>query len=257
MLPTVGFLGSGSLTKFFTKGLCTSEKFKNPVLVSDIDLNQAKNVASKFPKQIRITENSQEMLDNCKIVVLAVRPQHVEQALKGLNFQANHIVLSAIAMITIEKLKSLVLPCSNVIRIMPLPPVQEHLGAIPYFPQNSETRTLLEHLSIPLLMDTEDNFNIITSITALTAPFYTLLNHIKIWATQHNVPSETAQVFILNMFYSLAATCRGSEIDLNEIIEESATPGGLNEQGVKYLIEHNAFEPFKDLLEIILKRLDN
>ena len=256
MLPTIGFLGSGSLTKFLTKGFCTSDNFQNPVFVSDIDLNQATTVASHFPKQISIAENNQKLLDSCKFVVLAVRPQHVEQALEGLNFYAEHIVISAIALKTIEKLKKLVDPCLNIVRIMPLPPVQEHIGTIPYFPQNLEVRTLLEHLSLPLLMETEDNLNIITAVTGLVAPFYTLLNQIKIWAAEHNVPPETAQVFIVNMFHSLAATCRDSKTDLNEIIEDAATPGGLNEQGVKYLTENNAFEHFKDLLDIILKRIN-
>ena len=257
MSTSIGFIGSGNLTAFLTTGFCNAKTPLDNLWITDIDPKRTERIASKFPKQIKIAKDNQSLVDKCQIVILALRPNDVKAALQNLNFGSAHNVISAVALMRLKELQDLLAPCTNIVRIMPLPPVQEHLGTIPYYPENIKVRNILEKLAIPLRMETEDNLNVITAVTCLVAPFYTLLNQTKNWAVEHSVHPETAQSFTVNMFHSLAAISKKSNMDLNDMVNEALTPGGLNEQATNYLNALNSFEPFKDILDIIMQRLEN
>jgi pyrroline-5-carboxylate reductase len=255
MRSPLGFIGAGSLTNFVTMGLCTSTNPLSGILIADIDPTRTAAIAAKFPTQISVAENNQSLVDACDTVLLAILPIHTAQVLKDLRFRPEQTIISVIALKTVAELESLVAPCQNIVRVMPLPPVQEHLGTIPYYPQNQQVQSLLERLAQPLLMQTEEDLNVITAATGLLAPFYMLLDHTASWAVEHGVQPDTAQAFTVNMFHSLAAMSRKPGTDLKEMIREAATPGGLNEQSTKFLTESEAYEPFRTVLEDLLKRI--
>jgi len=255
MRVPLGFIGSGSLTNFVTTGLCTSTNPLPDILIADIDPARTAVIAEKFPEQIRVAENNQSLVDACDIVLLAILPIHTAQVLKDLRFRPEQTIISVIALKTLAELESLVAPCQNIVRVMPLPTVQDHLGTIPYYPQDKKVQSLLERLAHPLLMQTEEDINVITAVTGLLAPFYMLLDHTASWAVENGVQPDTAQTFTVNMFHSLAAMASRPEADLKEMIREAATPGGLNEQSTKFLTESEAYEPFRTVLGDLLKRI--
>jgi pyrroline-5-carboxylate reductase len=255
MRSPLGFIGAGNLTNFVTTGLCSSANPLSGILIADIVPSRTAAIAAKFPTQISIAENNQSLIDACDTVLLAIRPIDTALVLKDLRFRPEQTIISVIALKTLAELENLVAPCQNIVRVMPMPPVQEHLGTIPYYPQNQQVQSILERLAQPLLMQTEEDLNVITAVTGLLAPFYLLLDHTASWAVAHGVRPDIAQTFTVNMFHSLAEMSRKPGTDLKEIIREAATPGGLNEQSTKFLTMSGAYEPFLTVLEDLLKRI--
>jgi pyrroline-5-carboxylate reductase len=255
MRSPLGFIGAGNLTNFVTTGLCSSADPLSGILIADIVPSRTAAIAAKFPTQISIAENNQSLVDDCDTVLLAIRPIDTALVLKDLRFRPEQTIISVIALKTLAELKSLVAPCQNIVRVMPMPPVQEHLGTIPYYPQNQQVQSILERLAQPLLMQTEEDLNVITAVTGLLAPFYLLLDHTASWAVARGVRPDIAQTFTVNMFHSLAEMSRKPGTDLKEMIREAATPGGLNEQSTKFLTMSGAYEPFLTVLEDLLKRI--
>ena len=255
MRAPLGFIGSGSLTNFVTTGLCTSTNPLDEILIADIDPARTTAIAEKFPARIKVVESNQALVDACDIIVLAVLPVHANQVLENLRFRPDQTIISVIALKTLAELESLAAPCRNIVRIMPLPTVQDHVGTIPYYPHNEKVKGILERLAPPLLMETEGDINVITAVTGLVAPFYMLLDHAASWAAENGVQPDIAQTYTVNMFHSLATLTSKPSTDLKEMIREAASPGGLNEQSTKFLTENGAYEPFRTVLDALLKRI--
>ena len=255
MKAPLGFIGSGSLTNFVTTGLCTSSNPLEEIWIADIDPTRTAAIAEKFPARIKVAESNQALVDGCDIVVLAILPVHTNKVLENLRFRPDQTIISVIALKTLAELESLAAPCQNIVRIMPLPTVQEHMGTIPYYPHNEKVKRILERLAPPLLMQTEGDINVITAVTGLVAPFYMLLDHTASWAAENGVPPEIAQTYTVNMFHSLAALTSKPGTDLKAMIHEAASPGGLNEQSSKFLSENKAYEPFRAILGALLERI--
>lgn len=252
----LGFIGAGNLATFVSTGLCREPNPWGKLMVTDIDMRKAESLAAKFPKHISLAKSNQELVDACELVLLAIRPQDAAEILTKIKFRPNQTILSVIALKTLAELKEWVAPCQNIVRMLPLPPSQDHLGSVPYYPANAVVENLLPHLGKGLLLNSEDDLNIITAITGFIAPFYTLMDTIAEWAVGHGVKPEVAQSYSVSMFQSLATMADKPGINLKEMIHEAATPGGLNEYANATLLANNSFKPFSQVLEDLLQRVN-
>ena len=88
------------------------------------------------------------------------------------------------------------------------------------------------------------------------ASYYELLNQISIWLQKKGVNKKTAQKYVTSLFSALSdVAVINSDKDLKILIKDSQTPGGLNEQTLKYLKKSGYFNKFKNSLDKILKTL--
>ncbi len=94
------------------------------------------------------------------------------------------------------------------------------------------------------------------ALTALTAPFYALLEEAFEWATASGVDQQIAETYIASMFHAISALV----VDIPEgrfsaMIAEAATPRGLNEQALAEIREQGGYKAFLNALDSIIVRL--
>jgi pyrroline-5-carboxylate reductase len=130
----IGFIGAGAMAEALIRGLIKAGAVPENVIVSDIQRERLTTIRKLYG--IRIAENNQEVFENADVVVVAVKPQNVTEALsdlteigKGIHLEAKPLVVSIAAGIPLNFLENLLPPMLPVIRVMPNTPSMIGYGA--------------------------------------------------------------------------------------------------------------------------------
>jgi len=250
----LGFLGAGNIGTAIITGLCTVNDPPKKILVYDPDKEKCIALEQRFD-QVQTATESQSLLDNVDCVFLCVLPQIAPQVLLPLDFRKEHIVVSVIAVRPIKEISEYVSPAQEVVRAVPLPPIAKHVGPVIFYPNHKKVAELFSNTAHSIPVSKEDDLTILSAITGLIAPYYSLVSAIGNWARAAGVDEQTATEYSLAMIQAQSYLAIESGMDLKELAEEAATPGGLNEQALRSLHKDNAFEPFLDALDSLLLRL--
>jgi len=120
--PTVGFVGAGNMAGAMIRGLVKSGVPGHRVLAFDPDRKRLQALQRAY--RIRAAQNNLELFRSCEVVVLAVKPQVMETALKEIGALAKKspLVLSIAAGIPIRLIAGYLGTQARIVRAMPNTP---------------------------------------------------------------------------------------------------------------------------------------
>lgn len=258
---TLGFIGTGNIASAVVTGLCASPAPPGKVLVSPRGAEKAFALAAAFPA-VEVAPDNQAVVDGSATVVLAVRPQDAERILAPLAFRAEQRVISLLALTPIETARELVAPAGAagaagaIVRALPLPSCAERLGPIVVYPGEPWAMAFFAPIGTPLAAAEERELNVLWALTALIAPYFALIAAGAGWAVNAGVAAPTAGTYLATMFHALSTLAvRAPGGDVEALVAEAMTPGGLNQQALKEIRAAGGFEAFLAALDAILARL--
>ena len=255
MTMRFGFVGTGRITTALVEGLCTAQDPPAAVLVSPRNAEKATRLAAKF-SQVEVAASNQAVVDGCDCVFLAVLAEVASDVLSELHFRPDQTVVSLIAMKPIDEMRKLVKPAHKVARAVPLPTVARHLGPILIYPDDPQISGIFSKIGKPIALSNERHLSILWTITALLAPFYTLMEETSRWATKVGVDRQIAGAYTASMFHALSALAADApDGDFSDLLAEAATPGGLNEQALAQIRKQGGYKAVLDALDSVLIRL--
>ncbi|AJY47932.1 pyrroline-5-carboxylate reductase [Martelella endophytica] len=253
---TIGFIGTGEITKAVVTGLSTAEGEKPVILLSPRNADIAAELAATFDN-VAVAGSNQAVIDEADTVCLALRPQDAEAILEGLNFGTARHVISFMATFGVERLKKLVAPAMRVTLATPLPAVAFHGGPTPIFPPDEDVVAMFAPLGTPVAVETEDEYQALCVATATLAGAFAYYETISDWLEAKSVPADKARAFSGAVFYALAATARNAPDDsFATLTGHSATRGGTNEQVLKNLKDDGAYQALWKALDGIWDRFE-
>lgn len=125
----IGFIGGGNMAEAMIKGLLKSN-------IRDIMVSEPRNDRLLYLKNtynLKTTPDNKEIVRNCNIFIIAVKPQNIEEVTTEISdlISKDHIIISIAAGIPLSYLTSK-LKTSRVIRVMPNTPalVQEGISVL-------------------------------------------------------------------------------------------------------------------------------
>jgi pyrroline-5-carboxylate reductase len=251
----LGFIGTGVITSAIVTGLCILPKPMTSILVSSRNREKAEKLASTF-SNVKVASSNQEILDNSDAVVLAILPQNREEILSPLQFVKNHTVINLLAGTTNTDIAPLVAPASRLIRSVPLPCASRNVGPIALFPDNDVAREIFESLGTVIAVEQESQLESLTIITALMAPYYALLENVVNWAVKEGVGQKQASDYTASMFSALSAMAvELPDGNIDSLIQESMTPGGLNELAMETITAKEGLNPWMFALRKVKEKI--
>jgi len=249
----IGFIGIGKIASAVIEGLCTSELKGTRYLLSPRNEENSKRLAVRFSSAIRM-ENNQAVVDGSGIVFLALRPTQAVEALKGLTFRKDQVVVSLIPLIGHAEMTALVAPAGQVVRAIPLPPVIHHDCPIPVFHPIDGVVELLDHIGQTFAVSDEKQLHAIWTLTCLITPYYDLLNELGDWSVEKGVCRDLANRYLAALFSSLSNAAVRNPVDFNQLAKHAATPGGMNEQTGKEIQASGTHDAWVGAAERMLGR---
>ena len=252
---TIGFIGTGNMGEAFIgaiikSGLCPPSS----ILASDINKERLTLLNNRY--DITVTDDNFKLFTKSDIVILAIKPQQMEQALSGIitqktyNISKRKLVISIAAGIKIEKIENLLYePLDEkqrenlpVIRVMPNTPVLVLQGMSGLSPNRFVKRDELD-MAMTLLKATgkvlEFSEKQLDAVTALSGSgpayvFYMIESMIK-GGIEAGLTEDEARTLSLTTLKG-ALTMMEELTEAPEALRQKVTsPGGTTEAAIKVM----------------------
>lgn len=244
----MGFVGSGTITGAIVDGL-SAAKADVSIVLSPRNAAVAGALAARH-SNVRVADCNQTVLDESEVVVIAVRPQIVDEVLRQLRFSPDHRVVSLVAKVSLEYLQRATRPASRVTRAVPLPSVARCQGPTAVFPPADDVVALFDPLGKAIPVEQEAVFNVFGTSTAVMASYFAFAGTISGWMERHGVAHEAARAFVRQMLGGLATA--GPDRSFEELAAEHQTRGGINEQVVSALTTDGIITSLDEALDAAL-----
>lgn len=220
----IGFIGAGNMTQALIKRMVESKEIKpDHILVSNRTEGKLLKLSEQFHVQTR--SHNQEIIAECDVIILAVKPQDFSTALEGLtgHFNKNQIVISLAAGIPFDSLEKQI-PSGRLVRLMPNTPSLIGRGVIGYMSLDetdefvtSLMEDLFGSLGYVLEVETEDQFDaLMISCSSGTGFVFEMMMYWQDWIEERGFAPEVARKMTIETFVGaslLAAQSTGIEIE--------------------------------------------
>ena len=250
----LGFIGTGKISSSIILGIFKSKlKFKK-IYISSRNRSIAKKLANKFGR-VNILKDNQEIINKSSIVILGVTPNIGNKILSKLKFSKNKKIISLISTINLANLKKLT-KNKNIVRAIPLPPVEIKKGPIVICPPNKIVKNFFKHLGEVIEIRNEKLSYKFWSTASIMATYYEILNTSSNWLIRKGIKKNIAQNYISELFLSLSQDAVNKKSQgFKKLVADSQTPRGLNMQVLQELKKAKFFTKFLKALDNINKRV--
>jgi pyrroline-5-carboxylate reductase len=251
---TLGFVGTGTIAAAMIEGLCATSGAPQ-IIVSPRNADIAADLVARFAN-VRIAASNQAVLDESDMVLLAVRPQIAAEVLGELRFRPDHKVVSLIATLSLDYLRTAVAPAAQVIRAVPLPAVARRQGPTAIYPPDTAVGAMFDTLGTAVVLDNEGEFDAFTTTTAVMAGYFAFAGTVTTWMERNGIAADTARAFVGQMLAGLAGTAAAApDRSFAALADEHQTRGGLNEQVFRAISVDGRLANLDQALDGVLDRL--
>lgn len=244
----LGFIGTGNITAAMVEGL------GGGVVLSPRGTAIAEGLAARFP-DVTVAESNQAVVDQCDMVVLAIRPQVAEEVVRALRFRPGQKLLSLVAATPVEVIRDWTGLDLPVIRAIPLPFVAHRRCVTPIIPPDAEVAALFDRLGQTVECRTQDEFDLLAVGSALMGSYFGLLEVAQDWLVERGLPKAAAKDYMAGLFADLGRVAEGSGKGFGALREEYSTRGGLNEQVFRVFGEEGGVQALRSALDQVLVRV--
>lgn len=248
----IGFIGGGNMAEAMIKGLLKSN-------IRDIMVSEPRNDRLLYLKNtynLKTTPDNKEIVRNCNIFIIAVKPQNIEEVTTEISdlISKDHIIISIAAGIPLSYLTSK-LKTSRVIRVMPNTPalVQEGISVLSmceciHDQEMGVVRDIFMSIGKVIVLP-EKYMDAVTALSGSGPAFFTLFIEYMIdGGVKIGLSKDISSELAIQTFIGTAKLLE-SGISPETLRVMVTSPGGTTAAGLKVFEEKG----FKDIvLEVLL-----
>lgn len=247
----LGFVGTGTISAAIVDGICAAWR-DVAIIVSPRSAATAAALAARHAN-VRIAESNQQVLDASDMVILAVRPQIAGEVLPALRFRSDHHVVSLIATLTLDYLRSVTAPAGRITRAVPIPSVARRQGPTAFYPPDPDAKSLFDALGTAIPLDKEADFDVFTAATAVMASYFAFADTVSGWMESAGIASDPVRAYVGQMLQGLSTA--DPNASFAALADEHQTRGGLNEQVIRAVAPDGRFAELHRALDAVLARV--
>jgi len=240
----IGFIGGGNMAEAIIKGIFA--KHGSNIMVSEpVDKRRA---YLEKTYNIKTTHNNKEVVKNCNIIILAVKPQNMDSVTAGISDEISNdkLVVSIAAGITLAYLSSR-LKTTKIIRVMPNTPalVQEGMSVMSMCEciNDKEMQVIKDiFMSIGLLLALPEKYmNAVTALSGSGPAFFAYFVEAMIeGGVRMGLGKDDAATLAVQTFLGTAKLL-DTGMNPSKLREMVTSPGGTTAAGLK-LFEEKGFK---------------
>ncbi|MER5392092.1 NAD(P)-binding domain-containing protein [Saccharopolyspora sp. NPDC002686] len=224
---TIGIIGTGSIAADIVDGL-HADGDGPAIYLSPRNARIANDLASRHP-DVHVCADNQSVVDAAPLILLAVRPADVREALAGLRVPGDRVVISAVAGWSVEALGTQLDADVTIVRSIPLPAVRQRRGITALHPAHPIAEELFDRLGGTLVVDEPTTFDALSAATASISSYLHYLDTVADWIAGQGMDSRAAEGYVRSMFAGVSTSLADRSTGLSELGRAHETPGGNNE----------------------------
>jgi pyrroline-5-carboxylate reductase len=242
----VGFIGAGNMTQIMVQRLFETNTVKpENTYISNRTPGKLLKLREHWP--IHMAQTNEEVVDNCQVIVLAMKPQDFLSAVEPLAslFQPDQIVVSLLAGVPLDNLEK-ILPDSRIVRVMPNTPSSLGKGVVGYCASDSEDQgaiATVEELLAPLgylvPLDEGEMFDtLLVSCSSGIGFIFELMAYWQDWIEERGFSPEVARRMTVETFLgsSLLASAE-KNVSFEDLQQRVASKKGVTAAGLNSMRE--------------------
>lgn len=248
----IGIMGVGHLIRHMVPGLLRAA-VPPKLLLSPRGAETAGALSRRFG--IEIAKDNHDLVESSQMVLIAVRPFQLAQAMTGLPWRDDHLVVSLVAGISIDTVQALVPRC-RVARAIPV--IAGEFGASPtcVFPDVPDVRRLLEPTGPIVPLAVESDFEAASIISCYCGWVQALMGEVTAWLQTENIDPDVARHLVAAMTKaSGTVVLERRDEPLDRLVSELCLPGSFTGQGLDLLRDRKAFAPWREACQALLERM--
>lgn len=253
----IGFIGGGNMARSLIGGLVSAGYPPEALSVADPNESIRSALATDFG--INAMADNQQVMDQCDVVVLAVKPQVMQTVTSALQIGQNKepLFLSVAAGIRTASLANWLGVETAIVRAMPNTPALVQSGATGLFANthvSPEQRDLAESImrAAGLVQWVEDEA-LMDAVTALSgsgpAYLFLVMEAMENAAKKLGLPAETARLLTVQTAFGASKLALEIEEDPALLRENVTSPGGTTERAIQVLRQEGLEEMFYKALQ--------
>jgi pyrroline-5-carboxylate reductase len=259
----VGFIGAGNMGEVLIRGLIQSGKVqKSDIIASDVSQDRLSYISSTYG--IRTTVSNVEVVESASIIMIAVKPQNIDDLLDELSHSSHegHLFISIAAGITTDKLAAKMHHQSGIIRVMPNAPASVLAGIAALYPgRNISPEDLQRAVSIfecvgkAVVIKNEALMDVVTGLSGSGPAFvFLMIESLSDAGVQLGISRRESSILAAQTVFGAAKMLIETGRHPSELKDVVATPGGTTFAGLKMLEKGNFRSTVMDAVEAATAR---
>ncbi len=240
MTGKIGFIGGGNMATSLIGGMVPA-RGADMIMVSEPLEDKRGELQQTFG--IVATDNNDELVTACDVVVVAVKPQVMQTVLEPLAQsvqQHQPLVVSVAAGITMDSMSRWLGGYDRLVRVMPNTPALVGRGASGMFAnpavdatERDVAQSILECVGVTAWVPTEKDIDSVTAVSGSgPAYFFYLMEIIDRTAVELGLDPETAKKLTLQTALGAAELAGQSPDGFATLREKVTSPGGTTEAAI-------------------------
>lgn len=248
----IGILGAGHLISYLVPGMLRGPE-KPDFLLSPRNHQIAQTLAQDHA--LKIAASNAELVDACDVVIVAVRPMQINDALEGLAWRADQTIISLCAGVSIAEI-SLHTHGAAITRALPVTAARFGESPTALYPECNIARSLFAPCGPIVVLENEDQFDAASMFGAYYGWIQHLIGEMTGWATANGLHPGAARLLASQMTRAAATTVRDTpEKKIDALVEELCLPGSITGLGLDSLKRAEAFKAWHQAGNSVLQQL--
>ena len=239
----LAFIGAGGMAEALIKGLLKAKYPADKILASDVSAERRDHLADTYG--VKVTADNQEAADFGETIILAVKPQFMGEATKGLKVKNGRLIISLAAGITIGYLEKRFKDVS-IIRAMPNNPALVGAGitalasGLKVGNDQLETARRIFGAVGSVVEISENIMDAVTGLSGSGPAFVYLFLEAMVEAGEGlGITKSLAEKLALETIWGSAETLKLTKKTPRELREMVTSKGGTTQEGLRVLEEQN------------------
>ena len=251
--PSLGVLGTGHLATYTVTGLRRSGDTRK-ILLSPRNAERAAHLATNF--DCEIAADNQTLVNACDLILIAVRPDQLIDLLSSMTIPADKVVISAVAGVSIERLREQAELPQRLARILPTVCAENSKGMVPVYPALTEATELAARLGEAVVFDKQQEFELASTMACLNGWMYRFYGEQVAWLMAQGLDQTRARTLVLHNALGAAEYGLGRpEQSMEQLWSEIATEGTFTRRGLEQLESDQAFASWSRALDTMKSAL--
>jgi len=246
---TIGILGVGQLSEFILEGI-NNKKNEYDFVLSPRSSDRSRKLGAKY--NYKIAQSNQAVLDACKMILICLPADSIEEILSGLKFGDKHNIMSTMAGVSTKRIHEITKVSNICVSMMPGYANVNGNGPIAMHPFDKNWDEFFNFLGPVLTLETKKEFDIAATFGALSGVSFIYLQMLIDWYVSKGLDKNSAKLLVLQTFSGNIDAITNQDKDLNSIIDAVSTKGGITEKMAFALKNDRALEAWPAALDKIL-----
>lgn len=252
MAESLGILGVGHLASYMVAALRRAGD-KRRIVLSPRNQERAKALKSSY--SCDIAADNQAVVDECKVILLAVRPDHLKDLASEIVPTSDHLLISCIAGVSMERLQAL-MQNTTIVRTLPLASAEVGEGVVPLFPQNSTAQEILKLTGKLMVFDSEADYELAVTAAVINGVIFGFMAELSEWFQSKGLTGEQSRTLVTHTLRGATGLADGMpDQSLKEINMSIAGPGTFTRKAQEIIVAGGGFDSWLKACEDIERQL--